>query len=453
MTSGSSDERKIRAEHGTEAARDDWYRYGLSRRGGEDQAPRDALGHPMQDETPRPAAPDDLYIEYRHETSQRSQSNRTRRSPKFIANVATAFIVVAVGIAAMGLALATTPGPVVPPPSPGRSDASPTMIPSSLPIVVSSAGPKAAHVAALIDLPVQVTITDRQRPLDDGGTTLYLTGSKDGVALDPSRGIVRSVLGVGGAAFAGGGVRRAVVDSGLWLSSWPAAAKQCGPTCWAQATTDRLDPVGAVTKKLTATYLIGAADDGVWVAAGKVVELLDPATGAVLSSTTWKGTAEPRVGCAALWSFTADAKATTLAQIDPKTGAALGSSELDPTLTYGPIDIQGRCWVMNGSSGATLGSTTMTWLNADGTTQASFQYPGLSLVVLDGEFWSYSSNSEMQRVDPTSGIGFGAMYTLPFAPPGGDPQWFFASVGKMWMISGTQLAELDIPTGPGNAAG
>jgi hypothetical protein len=452
MTSDQSDDGKLRVEHRSEAAGDDWYRYGLSRRGGEDQGPRDALGRPIQDEARRPAAPDDFYIQYRHETSQRTPSTRTRRSPRFIANVATVVVVIVVGVAAMGLALATSPGPVVPSPSPTRPAASPTIAPSSFPVAESSAGPKAAHIAALIDLPVQVVVTDRQRPLDDGGTTMYLTSPKGGVALDPSRGVIRTVLG--GAAFSGGGVRRAVLDSGLWVSSWPAGTKQCGPTCWAQSTTYRLDPVaGTVSKKLTATYLLGAADDGVWVAAGKVVELLDPATGAVLSSTTWKGTAEPRIGCSALWSFTPGAKASTLVQVDPKTGAALGSSELDPTVTYGPIDIQGRCWVMNGSSGATLGSTTMTWLNADGTTQATFEYPGLSMVVLDGEFWSYSSNSEMQRVDPTSGVGFGAAYVLPVGPPGGDPQWFFASVGKMWMISGGQLAEFDIPTGPGNAAG
>jgi hypothetical protein len=448
MTSEPGDDGKLRTEHRSEAARDDWYRYGLSRRGGEDQAPRDALGRPIQDEGRRPAVPDDMFIRYRDETRQ-VPSGRARRSPRFIANVATVIIVIAVAVAAVGIALATSPGPVVPSPSPGQLD-SPTINPSSFPLVVSSAGPRAAHVAALIDLPVQVTITDRQRPLDDGGTTLYLTGPKGGVALDPSRGIIRSVLG--GAAFAGG-VRRAVFDSGLWLSSWPAATRPCGPTCWAQSTTYRLDAVGAVTKKLTATYLLGAADDGVWVATGKVVELLDPATGAVRSSATWKGTTEPRIGCGALWSFTADAKATTLAQIDPKTGATLGSSVLDPTVTYGPIDVQGRCWMFNGSNGATLASATMTWLNADGTTQATFQYPGLSLVVLDNDFWIYSNGSQMQRLDPTSGVGFGAAYTLPVGPPGGDPQWFFASIGKMWMISGTQLAELDIPTGPGNAAG
>ena len=129
------------------------------------------------------------------------------------------------------------------------------------------------------------------------------------------------------------------------------------------------------------------------------------------------------------------------------------TSALDPTETYGPIDVQGRCWMFNGSNGATLGSTTMTWLNADGTTQATFQYPGRSLVMLDDEFWVYSGNSLLQRIDPTSGYGFGAMYTLPVAPPGGDPQWFFAAVGKMWVISGTELAQLDIPTGAANAAG
>ena len=453
MPSAPGDDGKVRTEHQSEAARDDWYRYGLSRRGGEDKAPRDALGRPIEVEGRSAAVPDDMFIRYRDETRQ-VQSGRAHRSPRFIANVATVAMVVAVAVAAVGIALATSPGPVVPSPSPGQLG-SPTSVPPSPPIVVSSAGPKAAHVAALIDLPVQVTITDRQRPLDDGGTTLYLTGSKSGVALDPSRGIVRSVLG--GAAFAGG-VRRAVFDSGLWVSSWPAGSKTCGPTCWAQAATYRLDPVGAVTKKLTATYLLGAADDGVWVATGKLVELLDPATGAVLSSSTWKGTAEPRIGCGALWSFTADAKATTLAQIDPRTGAILGSSALDSTETYGPIDVQGRCWMFNGSNGATLGSTTMTWLNTDGTTQATFDYPGLSLVMLDNDFWLYSGNNHsgnslVQRVDPTSGVGFGAAYTLPVGPPGDDPQWFFASVGKMWMISGTQVDQLDIPTGPANAAG
>jgi len=105
----------------------------------------------------------------------------------------------------------------------------------------------------------------------------------------------------------------------------------------------------------------------------------------------------------------------------------------------------------------------MTWLNADGTTQASFQYPGLSLVVLDGEFWSYSSNSEMQRVDPTSGIGFGAMYTLPFAPPGGDPQWFLRLSredvddlpGPNWRSSTSRRAPATRPAemAPGRSAG
>jgi hypothetical protein len=449
MTAGDSNGGKLRSEHQSSVARDDWQRYGLSHRGGAVEAPRDALGRPVGPADHR-EAPDDLFLQYRREATQRLQrTHPPDRSPRFMANLATIGVIVALGAGLIVFGAVTSPSTPLVSPSPSRF-ASPTINASSFPIAEGSAGPRTAHVNLLIDLPVSVAVTERDRPVDDG-TTMYLTGSVGGVAINEIRGTIGTVYG--GPAFAGG-VRRAVVDGGIWVSSWPASAKSCGPTCWAQATTYRIDvTTGTVSKTLAATYLLGAADDGVWVATGKVVESLDPDTGVVLSSLTWGRTSEPRVGCGALWSFDPGAQESTLFQIDAKSGMVLGASSLDPAVTYGPVSVKDQCWMMNGSGGATSGATTLVWLNSDGTVQATFDYPGLSVVVIDGEFWLYGSGGQLQRVEATSGIGFGASYVLSVPPPNDDPTWLFSASHALWMISGASLVSFGVPTGAANAAG
>jgi len=450
MTLDGGDDGRQRAEHVSPIARDDWNRYGLSRRGhAADQAPRDALGRPIERVDRRSEAPDDLFIHYRREASQHpARPAATHRSPRFIANVATVSFVGALGVALAVIGLATAPVMPIASPSPSRL-ASHTPNASDFAIVTPFA-PKAAHVSLLIDLPVQVSVNERDWPLDDG-TSMYLTGLGGGLAVEPSRGTILTVYG--GPAFAGG-VRRAVVDDGLWVASWPASAKSCGPACWAAATTFHIDTVtGKVTKTLAATYLLGAADDGIWVAAGKVIQRLDPSTAVVVSSTPWTGSAEPRIGCGSLWSFTPGAQASTISQIDLTSGAVLGTSPLDPTVGFGPTFAQGQCWMMSGSAGASTGATTLVWLNADGTTQATFEYAGESIVSLDREFWLYSSDGQIRRIDATSGSTFGAAYTLPVRPPNEDPRWLFSASGSLWMIEGTQLIKFDVLTGAAAAAG
>ena len=451
MTLGGSDDSRQRSEHVSRVARDDWHRYGLSRRGrAADQGPRDALGRPIERVDRRAEAADELFIHYRREASQRTaRPAGARRSPRFVANMATVSVVGALGIALLVLGLATAPVmPVVSPsPSPSRL-ASPTPNASDLAVVTPFAA-KAAHVSLLINLPVRVSVDERDWPLDDG-TAIYLTGSSGGLAVEPSRGTILTVYG--GTAFAGG-ARRSVVDDGLWVSSWPASAKSCGPACWAAATTFHVDTTtGKVSKTLAATYLLGAADDGIWVATGKVIQRLDPSTAAVVSSTPWTGSAEPRIGCGSLWSFTPGPQASTLAQIDLKSGAVLGTSPLDPTVGFGPTFVQGQCWMMSGSAGASAGGTTLVWLNADGTTQTTFEYAGKSIVSLDREFWLFSGD-EIRRFDATSGSTFGAAYTLPVGPPNGDPRWLFSASSSLWLNEGSQLVKFDVLTGAASAAG
>ena len=109
MTAGGPGDGEQRAEHVSSVARDDWNRYGLSRRGGAAaQAPRDALGRPIERADRRFEAPDDLFIRYRRETSQRAAGpSRAPRSPRFVANVATVSVVGALGLALLAFGLAT----------------------------------------------------------------------------------------------------------------------------------------------------------------------------------------------------------------------------------------------------------------------------------------------------------------------------------------------------------
>ncbi len=432
-----------------EPASDDWTRYGLARgSGGRDRAPRDALGRPLAGRERRENAPDDLYLQYRRETSQRPTTAPGREhGPRFAANVATASVIGVLGVLLLAIALVTAPAMPPVSPSPTASSFAPA---TAAPAPLTPLARSAADVAVLLDLPFGVAVTDRDWPLDDG-TTMYLTGANGGLALDLATGTIRTIYG--GPAFAAG-VRRAVVDTGLWVSSWPASASECGPTCWAGAKTYRIDLATArVTMTLAATYLLGADDNGVWVATGKQVERLDPATGAILSRTPWSRPSEPRIGCGSLWSFAPGSKTSILAQIDPKSGGVIGQSTLDPSVSYGPTYVQTQCWMMSGSAGATVGAATLVWLNADGTTESTFAYPGMSIVSLDGEFWVYSSDGQIQRIEATSAYSFGVSYALPVRPPNDDPASFFAAAGRLWLIAGNQLVGFDVPTGASRAGG
>jgi hypothetical protein len=280
---------------------------------------------------------------------------------------------------------------------------------------------------------------------------MYLTGPGGGIAMDPGTGAIRTIYG--GAAFSKG-MRRTAILGGLWVSSWPADATVCGPSCWPLAVTYRIEPsTGNVTNALLATYLVGAASEGIWVATADKLQLLDPTTGALLSTTSWKGSAEPRVGCGYLWSYTPSDKGATLSKIDPRTGVTIGTSILPAGVTYGPTYIEGLCWMMTGSGGASAGSTKLVWLATDGTTQAVLDYPGRSIVTLDREFWLYSSGGTMQRFEAAAGVSFGVSYLLPAQPADNDPKWLFAAAGTLWMIRGSTLAGFDLPTGTSRVNG
>jgi hypothetical protein len=188
------------------------------------------------------------------------------------------------------------------------------------------------------------------------------------------------------------------------------------------------------------------------VATGKAVERLDPSTAAAVTKTIWAGDGEPRVGCGSLWSFMPGTQSSTIAVIEPGSGAVLQSSSIDPTVAFGPTTVQGQCWMTSGSTGATTVDTTLVWLRSDGTMQASFVYPGTSMVVLDGEFWQYSTDGQLRRFDATSGVPFGTAFALPVHPPNGDPDWLFSTSGSLWMIDGTWLVGFDVPTGAAGAS-
>jgi hypothetical protein len=71
------------------------------------------------------------------------------------------------------------------------------------------------------------------------------------------------------------------------------------------------------------------------------------------------------------------------------------------------------------------------------------------LVLLDSEFWELLGDGTIQRLDVTSniGIGYGHRFQLPVKPPDNDPKWLFASLGKLWLYTGTDLVGFDILTG------
>lgn len=428
-----------------DVAREDWTRYGLSHR--EQELQRDALGRPLEPAEGIRRVKDGLLPPRRETAKGNSKPPRAPRGSKFTANVAAVSVVGVVGVIVLIFAVVSAGMMPVPSPTPARTPVA--LLSSASPGPSASATIVPGRVGILINLPMALAITDRDQPPDDG-TFVYLVGATGGVALDPGSGKVRTVYG--GAAFAKG-VRRSVVDGGLWVSSWPTATASCGPSCWPAAATYRIDLVtGSVTNTLAATYLMGAASDGVWVASGGKLQQLDPDSGAVLSTTPWFGPGEPRVGCGSLWSFAPATGGAKLTMIDPASGTVIGQSTLDPGVTYGPTFVEGQCWMMSGSGGASKDSTILTWLNPDGTTQVVGKFQA-SIVTLDHEFWRYTPDGTIQRFDAALGYGYGVSYSLAAHPRGDDPSALFAASGTLWMIDGLGLVGFQIPTGTSRVNG
>jgi hypothetical protein len=431
------------------AAGEDWQRYGLSHRqlGAEAPAPESPV-RPIGAEDLPASVDDDLFLEYRNENGVRS--GKQARSPHgrtVMSNAAIVAAVVAIGGLVGILAFATSGAMPVATPTPRITHPAIAVV-SLDPSAAATA--KAAHVGLLIMLPSKITGVDRGQPLSDA-TSIYLTNSDGGVAIETATGTIKNVYG--GAAFANG-VNRALVNGGLWLSNWAGSGSICGPACWGGATTFRIDPTsGNLTNTFNHTYLIGSTTEGVWVATSGLVELLDPATGHVLSSTQWTGVGEPRVGCNALWSVEPGDKGVTLAKIDTVNGSIAGRATLDSSLSYGPITVESQCWMMNGQGGAEHGSLSLAQLKTDGSIQSVFQYPNDSVAVIDAEFWLYMPNGLIRRFDANSGNGYGTPYVLPVRPADDDPKWFFAAAGALWLIQDNQLTGLDVPTGQSRVNG
>lgn len=460
------------AEWLDETERQDWNRYGLAPRPDVDAPVLDAAPRTPKNrshsreiaarfksssstrepalETPRRTAdPDEFFLDYRDESHADEHGPAGRsRSPRFVANLVTVSVVGVIGVVVMVIAIVSSAIWPAPPPTPTRSatqfsDSSVSIVPGA------SSTTRMAHTGIAIDLPMDITIADRDQPPDDGGV-IYLTGPTGGVAVDPGTGAFKHVYG--GLAFAGG-LGRAFVMDGLWVSS-ASSDEVCGPNCWAESTTYRLDRTsGAVTQTFPQTYLVGAASDGVWVATGNRLERLDPSTGDALATVPWSRSAEPRFGCGSIWAFTAGDSGATIAEIDPSTGRPLGQSRLDPMVADGPTYVEGQCWMMSGSAGVSGGTTTLVWLNVDGTTAKVFRCPGRSILTLDREFWGYSQDGKLRRFEAVSGIDYGVAYVLPIKPTDNDPKWIFAAAGTLWMLQGGQLVGFDVPTGTNRANG
>ena len=434
-------------DFGSEVAREDWRRYGGAR--GEAGTGGDRPGSTGRETDEQGRLRDDLYLDYRREgngsgprrTPEQDAAARRRRLSNLI-GVAVAIAVI--GTAAVVLNIqATTYKPASSPSrvallSPGGSGLA---LPSgsSLPSTLT----RVAHVGVTIKTPLLITIPDRGLDPDDG-YTMYLTGNSGGFAMDPGTGRVLRVYG--GPPFVSG-MKRAVVDQALWLSTWPGQGVICGQECWKSATTYRVDLAnGTVLETYLNTYLVGATSDGLWLATGSNVERHDPQTGAIAASTPWQGTAEPRVGCDYLWSYDQTAKETSLNYIDPSTGNSIRGSTLSTAYTFGPIWSDGQCWLMSGTGGSSNRTTSLAWLNADGSTYMERQI-AQSLVVLDREFWVYTADGTIQRFEPSAEVPYGVKYTLPIRPSDGDPRWFFASSGTLWLTLGDQLIGFDARTG------
>jgi hypothetical protein len=449
-----------------EVAREDWSRYGLSHRPpatdasaapGDKPAARATMpgkGRLSRVRTSvqtrrasaagRGAAADDLFAEYRHEAISDLRLAGSGRSPRFKTNLVTASVVGGIGAVVLIAGLVSSVVTPAPAPTPER-----TLAPGSA-LPAAGGTSRSVHIGVTIDMPLAITIADRNQTPDDG-TTMYLTGPNGGFSMDPGTGAIEKMYG--GYPFANG-LRRAIFMGGLWVSSWQAGASGCGPSCWETASTYRVDPqTSQTTASLPGTYLVGAGSDGIWVATGGNLERLDPSSAKILATVPWKYAAEPRLGCGSLWAFVFGPKSVLLDEINPATGETIGESSLASNVTDGPTYMEGQCWMMSGSGGVSGGSTTLVWLNVDGTTMRTMDFPGRTILTLDREFWEYSGDGKLQRFEATTGYNYGVSYVLPRQPPNNDPGWLFAATGTLWMVDGQKLIGFDLPTGTGRVNG
>ncbi len=409
---------------------DDWARYGGARHGGGQEA--DEL------------LADDPFADYRREGGSVEAASDGRRPMRTRSNLVGA--IVAVGMLAGGAI-----GVNLVAPSPPLPAITPRPYPT-VPSIDLSFRPRPtlrmAHVAVVIPLPVSVFVPERSLSPDDG-KTMFLAGSAGAFSIDVGAGRVGTVWG--GASFPKG-LRRLLFDQGLWVASWPSNFELCGPPCWEEATTYRIDPAsGAVTATLARTYLVGASFDGVKVAGGGSLRVVDPTDAHEISATPWKSGGEPRLGCDSVWSVEGGDRVSVGLINDA--GNRIGGSTLDPGLDFGPVNVEGFCWMMSGRDGASKGSTSLVWLNPNGSVAGKREYGG-SLVVLNGEFWLLQNDATIQRFEAAStGLGYGFRYKLPVAPPQDDPALLFSSVNGVWLYSDSSLVGFDILTGSANQGG
>jgi hypothetical protein len=420
-------------ERQPEGPGDDWARYGGARRASADE----------REELLR----EDPFAEYRHEngSSGAAQSaageGRVRSKANLLGALAALAILAGTAVLLNTLSLNSEPRPS-PAPRPTASLATP---PLTLPRPIL----ELARVGVRVSLPIQIFVPERATSPDDG-TTMYLAGSAGAFAVDVGTGEAGTVWG--GAGFPKD-VRRLIYDDGLWLSAWPSDAVSCGPPCWDQATTLRIDPgSGKVTLRLAGTFLAGATFAGVYVASAGRLRAVDPTDGHELSSVAWKTAGEPRLGCESLWSVELGPANTLVRPINATTGDAVGSAStiLDKSYTYGPTSVEGLCWMMSGSGGASVGATRLTMLSPTGSAVQQVDYAS-SMVILNGEFWILGPDDTIQRFEAASAaLGYGQRFKLPVLPQDGDPRWIFSSVGTMWLYSGNQLVGFNIATGSSN---
>ncbi len=422
----------------------DWDRYGMEAASRPSRSPR-------SDTTLRRRASgsesrDDMYLDYRRENATRSRRGGGHSS-RFVANAAAASIV---GIAAVALLVAgmLSAGPA-PTPTPSRT--APTATPEPTPAPTTGVVGQTGHVTVLIDLPVSVYVPDRAQSPTLDGSVMFLAGQGGGIAVDPLTGAVGTVFG--GEAFTS--VRRTIAAAGsLWISSWPNSYKQCGPMCWDQAVTYRLNVgTGKIQKTYPATYLVGLADGGLWLASKGKLERLDARAGASTLTTPWPIAAEPRVGCAGLWSVDIQTSDVILTGIDMATGEALALTTILPLeATYGPILVGPSCWMMSGFDGVSASPTSVYLINGDQSQLVSRRYSE-KVLVLDGEFWTYSPGGVIQRLEANAGTPYGPSYKLDVPPSSDDAGMLFASGERLWMLQGQKLASFDVPLGMGNSGG